>query len=134
MSEHLPIDNSASIRHELQDLETALNDPFISKVLRNASEYNEILQIHPISFSEAVSIIEDLDNQWGALMDSNVAITGYVTFLSPEGDRETRFYEEQQMISKGFTMLGTVNEEGLNSGCRIGLQLYLEIPDDKKDA
>ncbi|GEM_PF-2975652 len=134
MSEHLQSADTGNINNELRDLETALSDPFISEVLRNAAQYNEIMSIHPVSFAEAVSIIEDLDSQWGVLFDNNVTITGNVTFLSPDGERQTHFYEEQKMVSKGFTMLNKVDEDELNEGCRVGLQLYMEIPDELKEA
>jgi hypothetical protein len=106
----------------------ALQDPFITAVLADVNELNELLVTEVTTLEDAREIIQTLDTMWGVLNDSTMKVTGNIAFLSPEGIPQTRYYEDAEMISKGFVVSGDPSDPEAYAGRHIKLAFLMEIP------
>lgn len=117
----------------LSQIEQALHDPYITDVINHAQEFNDLLRTEETTTDEARDIIQTLDLMWGPLGDSPMLVTGNVTFLSPEGELKTTFYEDVEMISQGFVISGSPDEEESVVGRQIRLSFLMDIPASLRD-
>ena len=85
-----------------EQLDTALDDPLVKRLLVPAQEWNEYLLTEQVDNADATRIIEDLDETWkrNKLMRGEVEVTGQLYT-----EDESRFAAGESMLSNGFTIM-----------------------------
>jgi hypothetical protein len=123
-----------SFESHFTELDQALHDPYITRVIKDARELNELLKTEYTTKDEARDIVQRLDLMWGPLVGSSMRVSGNVSFLTPERELETKYYDDSVMLSKGFTI--SDDEDGPSSqlGRQIRLSFWMEIPEEMKDS
>lgn len=119
----------------LEQFERSIHDPFVERVLVLAREYNQLLaETTGISPEEEREIVNELDYEWGSVMDTEVTITGHVT-VPPIGEQTEvtkLFIDGARAVSNGFTIIHEpiiVAGEEIGTGSRIVHHMYMRAAD-----
>ena len=114
-------------------LDQATHDPFITDVVKDAVELNELMKTEATTVEDARSIVQTLDAMWGAINDTIVKVTGNVTYKTPDGEFHSQYYEDTEMISKGFMITGHENETDAQYGRKVRFTFLLDIPEEMRE-
>lgn len=133
----MSINSEADIFSHFEDnfeqFDHALHDPYIIDAIAEAKQLNELMKTEATSVEDARGIVKTLDRMWGVLEDSKVMVTGNVTFLTPNGDPVTKYYEDVEMISKGFIISGDPLDTEPKVGRDLKFAFLMEIPENLKE-
>jgi len=114
-------------------LDQATHDPFITDVVKDAVELNELMKTEATTVEDARSIVQTLDAMWGAINDTIVKVTGNVTYKTPDGEFHSQYYEDVEMISKGFMITGSQGETEAQYGRKVRFTFLMDIPDEMRE-
>lgn len=109
MSETLPEnhENPENINAEefsFDQLEMALSEPHVERVVQQAREFNELINAGPITAQELYDIRNGLDAEWGPLNRASVRISGRILVSDEDIDLAPTYYsvDDQLAYSNGF--------------------------------
>lgn len=90
---------------EIFNIESALTDPFVERVLDQARTYNKIFEENTPTKEEQAEIIHELDTAWGTIKGSQIGFSGVVTTLNTEKEKQQIFLDGVDLVSNGFCVI-----------------------------
>jgi hypothetical protein len=91
-----------TVSTSLDELESAIVDPFIQRVVDDAKVFNALINEQPPTEDEAREIIVELDSRLGDMIGSTVRVTGWVSYRDDEQQTKVKFIEDFRAQTNGF--------------------------------
>ena len=130
MSISSEFDFSSTFERDFSLLDQATHDPFVTGIVKEALELNELMKTEATTVEDARNIVQTLDAMWGVVNDSVVKVTGNVTYRTPDGEFHAKYYEDIKVISKGFMITASDDETDAQFDRKVRFTFLMDISDE----